>query len=109
MLADILFVFDKPVANELFEMSIHRLNPRHSIDNVAREMKAVELVQYGHIERGSRRSFFPVAVDVQIAMVLATIGEAMNEGGVAVVGEYDRLIGRKHRVEVAVGKPVGVF
>ena len=39
----------------------------------------------------------------------APVGEAVDQPGVAVVGEDHRLVGREHRVEVGVGQPVRVL
>jgi hypothetical protein len=44
MFANVLFVLHEPVAQQLLEMRIHLLKPRHSVHNIAGQMKAVELV-----------------------------------------------------------------
>src|SRR6266496_4598733 len=55
MFADVLFVFDELVAQELFEMRADTLQSRHAVDYVACDVKSIQIVQDGHVE-GSGRS-----------------------------------------------------
>jgi hypothetical protein len=78
MFADVLFVLDELVAQELFEMRPDALQARDAVDNVARKMKSIQIVENGHIERRGCGSFFFVSADVEIVVIGAAIGEAMN-------------------------------
>jgi hypothetical protein len=51
----------------------------------------------------------PVAAHVQVRVIGAPIGEAVDQPGVAVVGEEDGSVGREERVELAVREAVGVL
>ena len=105
-LPDVLLMFDQLVAQELFEMSTNALQPRNPIDDIARQMEAIQVVQYRHIKRRSGRSLFLVAANVEIVVIRSPIGEAVDQPRVPVIGEDDRLIGCKHRVELRVGQTV---
>ena len=109
MLANVLFVFDELVAQELFEVCADALQARNAVDDVAGEVKAVEVVEDGHIKGGGGSSFFFVSADVEIVVIGAAIGEAMNEPGVTVVGKDDGLVDREKGIEIAVGEPMGMF
>ena len=47
-----------------------------------------------------------LAAHVDVAVVRAPVGQAVDEPGVAVVGEDDRPVGREERVELGVGQAV---
>ena len=46
-----------------------------AVDGLACEMKAVEFIEHGHIERGGRGAFFAVTVDVEVRMIRAFVGQ----------------------------------
>src|SRR6202167_2407270 len=69
-------------------------------------MEAIEIVENRHIKRGGGRTLFFVTAHVKIVMIVAPIGEAMNQPGIAVIGEDDRLIDCEERVEVDVREAV---
>ena len=76
------------------------VNGGHAVDDVGDEVKAVKVVQHDHVEGGGRRSFFFVAAHVQVVMVRAPIGQAMDEQRIPVIGKDDRLVGREEEVEL---------
>jgi len=77
-------------------MRPHALKPRHTVHDIAREMKTVKVVQDRHVERRCRRALFFVTPDVEAVMILASIGEPMNQPGITMVGEDYRLVGGEH-------------
>src|SRR5665213_1082048 len=81
----------------------------HPIDDVHYEMEAVEIVEHHHVEGGRRRTLFLVAAHVEVRMVATSIGEAVDEPGIAVVGEHDRTGRGEEGVELRVRKPVWVL
>ncbi len=109
MFANVLFVLDELVTQELFEMRADALQSRDAADHVARQVKAIQIIKDGHIERCRCCSLFLVSTDVEIVMIRAPIGQTMNQPRIAVVGEDDRLVGREDRVELPVGEAVGMF
>ncbi len=72
------------------------------------QVKAVELVEHGHVERRRRRAFFLVAAHVNVVVIAASIRQAVDQPGITVEGEDDRLVRREDRIELAVGQAVRV-
>lgn len=103
MFADVLFVVDQFVAEELFEVRVDRTEARNAVDNISREVKTVEFVEHRHIEWGRCCSFLAVAMHVEVVVVGAFVGETVNERGVAVEGEDHRLVRREDRIKLPVG------
>ena len=92
MLADVLLVLDQLVAHRLLDVGGHGRSLRHAVDHVAGQVEAVEVVQHRHVERRGGGAFLLVAADVQVVVVGAAIGQAVDQPGVAVEGEDDRLV-----------------
>jgi len=109
MFADVLFVLDELVAQELFEIRADALQARDAVDHVAREVKSIQIVQDRHIERSRRCSFLLVSANVEVVMIGAPISQAVNQPRITVVGEDDRLVDCEYRVELTVGESVGMF
>src|SRR5580704_18566549 len=65
-------------------------------------MKTINLVHHGHVERSCSGSLLLVSADVHIVMIVPTVGEPVNQPGIAVIGENDRLIDTEHRIKVKV-------
>ena len=104
MLRDVLLVLDELVADGLLGVGGLGAELRHAIDHVGDEVKAVQIVHHDHVERRGGRAFFLVAAHVQVLVVGAAIGEPMNQPGIAVIGEDDRLVGREEHVEILVAQ-----
>ena len=73
------------------------------------EVKAVQIVEHGHVEGGGDGALFLVAADVQVVVIGAAVGEAVNEPGVAVEGEDDGLVRGEKRIEIVVAQAVGML
>ena len=69
-------------------------------------METIEVVDHAHVERRGRRSLFFVAAHMNVVVAGPPIGQAMDEPGIAVKGEDDRLVDGEERVEVTIGKAV---
>src|SRR6185503_19611376 len=102
VLVHILFVLHQLVAQELFKVGAHALQSRHPVHHVAREMEAVEIVPHCHVERCGRCALLLKATDVQMIMSGTTISQPMDQPWVPVISEDDRLVGAKHRIELAI-------
>ncbi len=83
--------------------------PRHPVDDVHDQVEAVEVVEHHHVERRRGGSFFLVAPDMHVGMVGAPVGEAVDQGWVAVVGEDHRPVRGEERVELVVRETVGML
>ena len=73
---------------------------RHAIDHVLHQVEAVEIVQHDHVEGRRGGALFLVPANVQVAVVRAAVGEPVDQPGIAVEGEDDRLVRGEERVEV---------
>jgi hypothetical protein len=58
------------LSQELLEVSPYSAQTRYTIQRVACKMKAIEIVQHRHIERGRGGTFFLVPAHVQVIVVL---------------------------------------
>ena len=77
-------------------MRPHALKPRHTVHDIAREMKTIKIIQHRHVERRSRRAFFFISTDVEVVVIVPSVGEPMNQPGIAVVSEDYRFVGGEH-------------
>ena len=84
---------EPPVVHLLPEVRGPGGEPGHAVDDVLHEVEPVEVVQHHHVERRRRRALLLVAAHVQVAVVRAAVGEAVDQPRIAVVGEDDRPIG----------------
>src|ERR1051326_6533755 len=101
--AYILFVFDKLIAKQLLKMRVHR---PQSIDGIAGQMKAIQLIKDGHVKRSSSGSLFAITVYVKIVVVGTFISEAMNKRRISVIGENHGLVSGEDGIELTVGESV---
>src|SRR5882757_7132827 len=66
---DVLFVFEQLVFELLFQVKAPFATLRQAINRVHREMKTIEIVKHGHIERSGDGAFFFVAADMKIIVI----------------------------------------
>jgi hypothetical protein len=67
---------------------------------------AVEVVEHHHVKRRRGGALLLVSAHVDVAVVGAAVGEAVDQRRIAVVGEDHRLAGGEQRVELAIGQAV---
>ena len=103
MFGDVLVVVDQLVAQQLFEVRTDRYQARNPVDHIACEVKTIQLIEHGHVERGGGGSLLAVAMHVKIGVVGAFVGQPVNEGGIAVERKDYRFVRRKDGVEVLIG------
>src|SRR6266702_1480401 len=106
VLAYVARMLDQCIAELLLHMRGFGRKPWHALDRLDREVVAVELVEHDHVERRRRGAFFDEAADMQAGMVGAVISQAMDQGGIAVIGENHGLVAREQAVEVAMADPM---
>ena len=109
MFVDVGFVFDEFVAHFLADGIADCLQFRDALNRINDEVKAVEIVEDDHIERRGRRAFFLVAANVELRVIGAAVGQAVNQPRVAVKGENDGFVFGEQRVEIRVGESVRMF
>ena len=66
----------------------------HAVDDVDGEVEAVDLVEDGELERRVDVALLLVAAHVDVVVVLAAVGELVDERGVGVEVEDDGLVER---------------
>ena len=109
MLVNVLLVLDELVAHGLFGIGCHRTQLVDAIDDVGDQIESIDVVQDGHVEGRRRRTFLLVAAHMQVLVIGAPVGQAMNQPRIAVVGENDGLVPREYRVEIPIRNTMGVL
>ena len=97
----VVATFDLFVAELLPGVTSDCLQPRDAINSVDRQGEAINFIVNGQFHRGVDVPVFLVATHVQVP-VGAGVGQAVNEVGIAMEVEDDRLVGREERIEVPV-------
>src|SRR5438309_4906163 len=92
MAGDVLAMFDQPVAHFVLEVSAAAGELRQTIDDVLDEVEAIHILQHRHIEGARDRPYLLLAARMQVRVVPAAVGEAMDEPRIAVEGEDDRSV-----------------
>ena len=109
MLVDVFLVIDKRIADRLLGVGCPRAQLRQPIDHVLHEMITIQIVEHAHVKRRSRGAFFLVAAHVQIVVISAPVGQAMDQPGVAVKSKDDRFVLGEQRVKIFVAQTVRVL
>ena len=78
----------------------------HPVDHVDDEVVSVQIVEHHHVERGGGGALLLVATHMNPGVVGAAVGQAVDEPGIPVIGEDDRLVRGEDHVELAVGQAV---
>ena len=78
--------------------------PWHAVNGVHHEVKAIQIVQYCHVEGRGDRAFFLVAPDMDIPVVRAAVGKPMKQPRVSMKGEDDRLVLCEEIVKIVVAQ-----
>ena len=78
------------------------------VEHVDDQVVAVQIVEHDHVEGAGRRAFLFVAAHPQTTVIGAAIGEAVNEPGIAVVGEHDGPVFGEQPLELVIGHAVRV-
>ena len=74
MASHIAPMLDELVPQELFEMPGDVPQPLDPIEDIARQVKPVELIEHRHIERRGRGAFFLVTSNVEIRVICSPVG-----------------------------------
>src|SRR5262249_1693197 len=106
---DELLVVDELVADRLLGVGGPRPKLRHTVDHVAYQVEAIEIVQHAHVEGCRGGALFLVAAHVNVVMTRSPVGQPVNERRVTVESEDDRLVGSEQRIEIVVREAVGVL
>src|SRR5207248_5853442 len=66
---DVFAVLDELVAQRLLDVGRARAQAGHPIDHVADQVKTIEIVAHGHVERRGGGALLLVAADVQVVVI----------------------------------------
>src|SRR5664280_2625916 len=69
--------------------------PWNSLDGIQRELIAVEIVQHNHVEGSRGGALLLVAAHMNIVMIVPSVGQLVNDRGIAMEGEDHRLVCRE--------------
>ena len=106
--AHVMPVVDQLVPQFLPQVRGNFRQVRYAINDIDRQMKAVDLVAYAHIERRGRGAFFFVSAHMKL-LVGAPVGKAVDQPRIAVIVEDDRLVRSEQRIVFLVRKAMRVF
>ncbi len=76
--------------------------PWHPINHILNKVEAIQIVADSHVKGRSGGSFFLIPSDVEILVVRPTVGQTVDEPGVTVIGEDDRLIAGEEGVKLPI-------
>src|ERR1700683_2559941 len=71
----------------------------NSIDGVKRQLIAVEVVQYDHVEGRRGSAFLLVAAHMNIVVIVPPVGQLVDHRGIAMEGEDHRLFSVEQYVD----------
>src|SRR5579883_3402035 len=74
----------------------------HPVDHVHDQVEPVQVVEHDHVEGGGGGPLLLVAPHVEAVVVGPAVGEAVDQPGVAVVGEDHRAVRREQGLELRV-------
>src|SRR5262245_28800766 len=109
MLVGVVLAVDLPVAQLLLGVGPGHPQGGHAVDDVHGQAEAVNLVLDSQIKRRVDVPLFLVAAYVDVRMIGAPVGQAMDQRRIAVEIEDDRLINGEQTVEVPVREAVRVL
>src|SRR4029078_13703800 len=92
---DVLLMLDELVAYSLLGIRSPRPQLRHAIDHVAYQVKAIEIIQYAHVERGRGGALFLVTAHVDVVVACAPVGQSVDEPWIAMERKNDRFVDSK--------------
>jgi len=98
--ADVLFMGYQHVAHMLLHIGRLLAEARHPFHHIGHQMEPVEVVAHHHVERGARCPLFLVTAHMDIVVIGTPVGQAVDQPGIAVIGENDWAVNRENFVEV---------
>jgi hypothetical protein len=109
VLVDVVLVLDKLVLELLSHIDALVAGLRQAVDGVYHKVKAIQIVQHGHVEGRCDGPLFLVAPDMDVVVVGAAVGQPVDQRRVGMEGEDDRLVLGEERIEIHVAQPMRVL
>ena len=92
MARNVLFVFNQFIPKCLLDVGCVGSEAGYAVNDIRDQMKPVQIVHHRHIKGRGGRPLLLVATHVQIRMVRAAIGQAMDQQRIAVEGKNNRRV-----------------
>src|SRR6266403_4734910 len=109
VLARIMLVLHELVSQELLEVGTDALQFRNAVHDITCQVKAIQIVHDGHIERSCGSAFFFITAHMEIVVTMSAIAQPMNEPRITVIGEDHGFVGSEHGIKFGIRKSVGMF
>ena len=109
VLMRVVAAIDLDVAEPLLGVSPDFLELRGAVDRVDRQGEAVDLIVDGEFHGRVDIAFFLVPAHVQIPVIGAAVGQAMNQPGITVEIEDDGFVDCKETVEITIIQTMWMF
>src|SRR5437868_1361740 len=77
VLARVMFVFHQFVSQELLEVGTDALQFRNAVHDITCQMKTIQVIHDGHIERSGGSALFFIAVHMEIVVTMPAIAQPM--------------------------------
>ena len=97
---------DDLVFQPFFDVGADGAQARNAVDDIDRQVEAVDLIEDREFQRRVDVAFFLVSAHMNVVVIRAAVAQLVNQRGVGVEVEDDRLVGGEERIEVAVGESV---
>ena len=102
-------MLDNLISQPVLSMSLRYGKFWNPVDHIDCQIETVNLVFHGQSKWCVDISLFFVASHMQVIVVCAPVGEFMNQPGIAMEIENDRLIGSKQTIEIAIRQTMHMF
>src|SRR5438132_14210051 len=109
VLARVMFVVHQLVSQELLEVGTDALQFRNAVHGITCQVKAIQVIHDGHIERSGGSALFFIAAHMEIVVTMSAIAQSMNEPWITVIGEDHRFVGSEHGIKFGIRESVGMF
>ena len=96
----IIHALDNLPLQPLLRMRRRRLQPRHSINHIDRQIEPVNLIQNRQLQRRIDIPHLPVPAHVNVVMVRPPVRELMDQRSIRMKIEDHRLILREQAIEL---------
>lgn len=108
-LVSVVAAFNLLVEESLLGVAANLLQPGHAIYDVHCQTETISVVIDREFQRSVNVALFLVAADVNVVMIRAPVGEAMDELWIAMEVEHHGLVDSEQRIKVAIRQAMRMF
>lgn len=106
VLADVVLVLGELGFELLLQCVTFFACLRQILEGGEGEVETIQAVEHRHIKRRGGGSLFLEAMNMQTGVIRALIGEAVDQGRIAVMGKDDGFVGGEERIELGIAETV---